>query len=486
MTASMQVDATGTKPGANHQGDVFFDRLVTGVTLTCLVALILRVAFYATRPLANADTWFHLRIGHELWGSWSLAHPGALSKFATSPWVPTQWATEMFAAKVEDWFGLPGLAWVFGVLYVVFVVLVYAACRRRADLLVATMVTGVTLIAAAGVLSVRPQVVSLIFFVLTMTRWQSALERGRPPWVLVPLTWAWACSHGLWSAGVVLGLVFCVGALLDAPADRRPWRFLAVPARSLVAAALTPVGPRLLTSQVAVSLRAGFVSEWMPTSFRTPPAFAVAAMAGVLLMFWTRRGRVAWTPLLLLLLAGGWAALVTRMIAFAAVLVAPLLAAELAVFRGRPVTPGQAKAERVTLSIAVLAVLAGTAAVVPVTAQHPAKVPSRFAPRLAALPAGSAVLVEDAVGSWIEYRFPGLSPSVDGMFDAYPLPYLRRTVAAQQVRAGWSSYVRETDPAAAVLDRGSALTAAMQHRLHWREVARDRAWVYLVPPGERS
>jgi len=468
-------------PGEGTPAQRSFDRKVTAVTLLCLVALLLRVAVYAMKPLANADTWFHLRIGHELWGPWSLAHPGTLTRFATADWVPTQWATEMLVAKVEDWFGLPGVAWLFGAFYLAFVLVLYGACRRRADLLVATMATGAALISAAGVLSVRPQVLSLILFVVTGMVWQRAVEAGRVPWLLVPLTWVWACVHGLWSAGVVLGVVVAAGALLDAPRGARPWRLLSIPLLSVVAAAVTPVGPRLLASQLTVSARTGFISEWLPTSFRTPPAIAFAAMAGVLVLLWAHRGKIAWTPLLLLLLACGWAALVTRMLAFSAVLVAPLLAAELAAFRNRPVTAAQVRAERRTVTVAVVVLLGLMAVAVPRTATAPAGVPDRFAPRLAELPQGSAVLVEDAVGSWIEYRFPGLDPTIDGMFDAYTLDYLHRFQAVPPVAAGWASFVRQAHPQAAVLVRGSALEAAMRNRLGWRAVSRDAGWVYLVP-----
>jgi hypothetical protein len=464
--------------------DRFFDTVTTAVTLACLVGLMVRMAVHAVQPLSNADTWFHLRIGHELWGPWSLAHPGSLTRFASSPWVPTQWSTEMLMAKVEDWFGLPGVAWLYGLFYLVFVVVVYVVCRRRADPLVAALVTGVVVVGAAGALSARPQVLSLVLLAVTAERWSRAARDGRLPWLLVPLTWVWATVHGLWSAGVLLGFVMCLGIVLDSRGGRKAaLRLFAVPALSLVAAALTPVGPRLLFSQIAVSQRAPLITEWAATSFRTPDAFAVAAMTGVLLLVWTRTGRVRWTPLLVLLLACGWAMLVTRMVAFAAVLLAPLLAEALSGLRpARRPAPGAVRAERVTVAAASAVILAGMALVAPHTAAAPGQVPARFAPRLAALPAGSPVLVEDPVGSWIEWRFPRLDPTFDGMLDPYPVRYIERFAAAHDVEHGWQRYVRDSDARVAVLVKGSALTDAMRHRLGWRQVQQDGQWVYLEAP----
>lgn len=485
------MSATGTTRTASSRadpparvarsGDRVLDHAFVAVALLGLVALLVRMTVWAAKPLANGDTWFHLRIGHELWGPWSLAHPGSLSRFGTVTWVPTQWASQMLMAKVEDWFGLPGVAWLFGLAYVGFVLAVYACCRRAADPVVATLATGAAVIGAADVLSARPQVFSLILFAVAVAAWRSALETHRPPWWLVPLTWGWACVHGLWSAGVVLGLVAVIGAVLDAPRGRRPWRMLLVPAASAVAACLTPVGPRLLLSQVAVSSRAAWVSEWQPTSFRSPSALMVAVMAGVLLLVLARRGRTSWSTVLLLLTACGWAALVTRMLAFAAVLLAPLLAEALAALRARPTTRGQVRAERVTVLVAVVGLLALLAAVVPRTAQSPAGVPAGLAGRLGALPAGSVVLVEDTTGSWIEWRFPRLQATVDGMFDAFPVDHLRRVSEFRTVQPGWRRFVADAHPTAAVMLAGSPASLALHERLHWRVVAHDRAWVYLVP-----
>ena len=70
-------------------------------------------------------------------------------------------------------------------------------------------------------------------------------SRRAARWWLVPLTWVWACSHGMWFVGVVIGLVALVGLFPDGTVRGRAWLRLAlVPLGSLAAAALTPVGSR--------------------------------------------------------------------------------------------------------------------------------------------------------------------------------------------------------------------------------------------------
>lgn len=479
--------ATHADPAPDPSSDRLVGRLTTFASLATVLLIMARVTKHAADPLDNSDTWFHLRLGQDFLGGWSLWHPGQLSKFATTPWVPTQWSTEMLTAKMDDWFGLPGVAWLFGALFLVFIVTLFLLCQREGDVLPAAVATGVTVIAAGASLSARPQVVSLILFTLTVAAWHRAARTGIPPWWLIPLTWVWATAHGMWTAGVLAGLVTWLGLALDRRHDARTSvRFLAVPVLSVLAACVTPLGPRLLVSQVAVGERTSLITEWGPTSFRTLTAFLVAAMVGVVVIRWSRRSEVAWTPLLQLVLAGGWILLVSRMVPFGAILAAPLFVVavtEILPRRTQAASQGRA-ARRVVWGGALLCLVALTVAV-PHTAAEPGGVPSAFTSRLQQLPDGASVLVEDGTGAWIEYEFPALNPVIDGMLDAYPVDHIQAFADFRNLEPGWTDFVDESDADVAVLEKGSALTAAMQAQLGWKVVQKDRDWVYLEAPDTR-
>src|SRR4051794_41054181 len=93
-----------------------------------LMAILLR---YSALHLNNFDTWFHLTLGDRFrTGEWSLSHPGGLTSFATSGWVATQWSTEVLASFFEQWFGLPGVAWLFRALYPAWLLATYLNSRR--------------------------------------------------------------------------------------------------------------------------------------------------------------------------------------------------------------------------------------------------------------------------------------------------------------------------------------------------------------------
>jgi hypothetical protein len=470
-------------------------RLTAFAPLAGVVLLLGLVLKYSALHLGNDDTWFHLVLGDRFRHGWSLRHPGGLTPFATAHWVPTQWSTEVLASEVESWFGLPGVAWLFGAFYLVLVLLTYLSCRRLGGRLGAAVATGLVVFGAAPVLSARPQIVSLVLLTVALAAWLRTAEDGRARWWLVPMTWVWATAHGLWSAGVLLGCVCWLGLVLDRRArGRRGIVLLAIPVLSLVAATLTPVGPRLLTSQPAVGARASMIAEWGPTDFRSVPSLAVALMLATIVVLWARRGRVSWLRVALLLLAGGWTLLVARMVSLGAVVLAPLLAEAIGQVVAQPRSsaagaqdgPTRQKMprwERATLLVTAFGYLTTLAIAAPQVATDPADVPSALAPRLAALPTSSTVLVEDGIGGWMEWRVPGVHPVIDGMLDAYPVSYVRRFFNAVNVEPGWRTFVSHTGARVGVLRNGSALSGALQDQLGWQPVARDGHWVLLVAPG---
>lgn len=476
-------------------------RRVLDVAPLGLLALLLVVVLeYSALHLGNDDTWFHLVLGDRFRHGWSLQHPGALTPFATADWVPTQWSTEVVASQVGAWFGLPGVAWLFGAFYLALVLGTYVSCRRFGGRPASAAATALVVLGCAPVLSARPQIISLVLLTLTVAAWLRTGEDGRPRWWLVPTTWVWATAHGLWSAGVLLGLVCWLGLVLDRRvAGRSALRLLAVPVLSLVAAMLTPVGPRLVTSQLAVGARTSMIAEWGPTDFRSLPSLAVAAMVAAIIVLWARRGRVSWLRVGLLLLAGGWALLVARMVSLGAVALAPLLAEALGASIGStraaplgpsPAAPARGRAlrrmprwERVGLVVAAVGYLVALGVAAPQVATSPDDVPTALAPRLAALPVGSAVLLQDGIGGWMEWRVPTVHPVIDGMLDAYPVGYIRRFFAATRVEPGWRTFVADTGARVGVLESGSALSGALQDQLGWQPVARDGRWVMLAAPG---
>lgn len=454
------------------------------VMLGVLLAAVVRAAAV---PISNADTFFHLRYGHEFLNGWTPWSPGHVSSFGHRDWVPTQWLSQIAMAATESVFGLAGVAWLTGVVVLATVVAAFLVARRYADPLVASVVTILMFLGAQGNLSARPQVLSYLLILVLTDAWLRTARDLRPRWWLVALTWAWALLHGMWSVGVVIGLVAVVGICLEQRTrlrELRPvlLRLLAVPLLSLLAAGLTPVGPGLFSAVLVVSGRAEFHDEWGATDFHLRQPAVVAVMIVLTLTIWLRgrAERPNWVPVLLLLLAAAFSAYALRTVPVASVMVVPLLAGALqdVVGKRRP-APGR---ERWLVGGLVGVGLALLTAVVPFAAAEPATVPTWLNPALDRLPDGTSVQATDIMGGYLMWRHPELNPVIDGYSDAYTTRHLEQQLDLQRVRPGWDRTLRRSEVRYALLPTESSLAYTLTRLGGWRTLHTSRDVVMLEAP----
>jgi len=453
--------------------------------IAALLILMTRLASVAAQPLSNADTWFNLRLGADLGAPWHWADPPRWSTYATTDWVPTQPLAAAAMSAVERVAGLPGVAWLYGVGLLTFLLTVYGICRAYASPLIAALGTCLAVIGASGSLSARPQLVSLVLVPLVVHVWLRTQEDGRARWWLVPMTWLWAMCHGFWIVGVATGFVVTAGLLIAGPDRRQAARLAVIPLASLVVAALTPVGPKLLLTPFVVNDRAHLISEWQRASFASIdpwPATIMVLLAGALL---ASRKHLTVAEGLLIAMAAGGIVLNGRTMAIAGLIVVPLFVRALQERVSFPLDAESRAVElrRLWLTGAAMAVVLGIA--VPHTADEPAKVPTAFDARLDAVRDGETVLNDPPAGSWLVWRHPQVNVVVDGLFDAYPVSHLERTLSVMQAQPGWQAYVARADPVLAVLAAGEPLVGALRDS-GWRLVDEDAGYVLLEPAKSRQ
>ena len=409
-------------------------------TLVVLAAVAGVLVAEAAVPLDNLDTYFHLRFGHEfLSGDWSLRDPGSVSSLATADWVPTQWLSEVVMAKTEDWFGLAGVAWLSGLLFLSLALVVYWACRRQAEPAVAALLVVLTLIACTSGISMRPQMVSYILVVVTIAAGSGPGTPGGAPWLLVPAD---------------------VG-LDDVPRDvagrdrdrhgrgararprprssaRRTWPgWLAVPVLSAAVSLLTPVGPGLFPAVLRVGSRAKYFYEWSSaglhqalgrdarrSSWRWPWCRDCGAPSGcrgsTSCCSGSRRcGRSTrcapcrWRP--------AW----------------PPRSLRPPCNRSSARGPRCSGASGCSSSGGYVLALATLAVLVPHTADEPRDTPPWLDGALGDLPAGTRVINDSGFGGYLMWRFPQLDVVMHGYGDLYTDDELERNADIEGVRAGW-------------------------------------------------
>jgi len=480
----------GGEPGKSRPGGIdghaptgtALPRLARWMPFLLIPGLMGVAARQGFHPIGDPDTWWHLRLGDDIWRTWNLTDPAPWTRFATEHWVTTQWLPEVVASRFEHAFGLAGVVWLWCAGLVLITAVIYLVCRREADILAATLATLVAFIGMSSTLTPRPQLVSFILLLIVTSAWLRTARDLRPRWWLIPLSWLWACSHGMWFSGIAVGAAVVVGLILD----RRirgaiVLRLLAIPVLSLLMAAVTPVGPRLLLSPFAVGEVTQFITEWAPPSIHDLSPAVTAVMIAVVTLTWARGKRVAWTHIILLLLATCWALLSARTVTLGAAITAPLLAAAL-----QSLLPDHApkitRGEVAALSASVAAVLAMVSLLLPGSMGTPANVPNGLNASLDQLPPHTVIFNDFTLGGWLLWRHPTLEPVIDGRAEAFPKTQFQGYIKTSQVSTGWERFLETTNSKYALVEEHSPLANALEERLHWRTLGTDEGKVLLAAP----
>jgi hypothetical protein len=439
---------------------------------------------FGIRPVSDPDAWWHLRTGAYVLSHWRFDGPDPWVPFSSRPFVLTQWLPEVFAQKGFELFGLPAVAWLRCAAMLALITALVWAARQAADAVPAIIAALAGLIGTGGSLSERPQLISFVLLAVTVGAWWKSAGDLKPRWWLVPMTFLWACSHGLWGVGVLVGLAIVAGLALDRRLDRgTAMRLLAVPALSVVAAALTPVGPRLLLTPFEVTSNVSqFVQEWQPTDARNLFAALTLGMIALAVLPWIRgTSRRPWWQIALAGTAVVFTLAMSRTVPVGSIIAAPLLASSLQEQRGHAATPltrrgASAWIGLVTAAAIVAAPMAGA------VAQRPSGWPEGLRPQLAALPAKTVVLNDFAAGGWLLWAEPQLTPVIDLRSEIYSTEYLRDYIRTQQARPGWQKLLDRTRPGYALLRANAPLTVALRDELSWKTVGKDGDYVLLKAP----
>jgi hypothetical protein len=448
-------------------------------TIVVVISVILGV-----RPVSDPSPWMHLKVGAFLLDGGRFGVPDPWAPFATMSYAPTEWLPAIVGQEIYQAFGLPGIAWLrcAGILGLLSA-LVWSA-RRSADTATAVGVALVALVGAYDGLTERPQLVGFVFLAVAVGAWWRTALDLRPRWWLVPMTWLWACSHGLWIVGIAVGLVCIAGLLLDRRLTRGTAATLvAVALASLVAAGLTPLGPRLLLSPLTVGTNVReFVGEWQSTSLRDPFAVVTLAMLALVFLSWLRMGRrPPWWQIGFALTGVVATLTTTRTIAVGAVFAAPLLAHEIQLYRDRPVAP-TSRRSLATWAALILVALVAAAPLSAARAQNPVAVPQRLTPELSAIPSGTVVLADGDISGWLFWAKPGVKPVLDPRIEIYPPAHIRAFVSAMAAGPGWRQFVDRVGARYALVLTGSPIATALVERAGWSRIGKDAGFVLLRAP----
>ncbi|NUR82120.1 MAG: hypothetical protein HOQ21_17035 [Dermatophilaceae bacterium] len=445
--------------------------------------VVLFTVLRTVKPVDDPDTFWHIAAGDRLRQTWSFSGPDPWSTMSTQPWRLHEWLPELLMSWAQQAFGLAGVSWLLPLGAAAVVLCLWVVVRRQAPLLVAAIVLVVATVALSGSLSLRPHLVSFALAAVTTGAWLATRSDLRPRWWLVPLTWVWACSHGMWFVGVAIGVVALVGLFVDRTVRGRPWLRLAlVPLGSLAAAAVTPVGPGLLLAPLAVGETTHFVDEWRAPSLTDVYFVAFLVLAVATLLTWSReRRRTPVTEILLVGLAIGFSLLSVRTIAVGAAIIAPMAAMAIARVARLPREPIARREVVLTLGLAA-AGLAVAGLLAPSRAAQPGWGPNDLDRQIAALPAGTVLCNDYGSGGWLIWKHPNVRPAIDGRIEVYAVEHVEAYMTFQSAATGWDDYLDQTGCRWALVPKDLPVAEALVRQTFWTVAARGSTYLLLKSP----
>jgi hypothetical protein len=473
-------------PGTEPRARTPRPRLPTVVGLIALAAVPFVALHLRLSPVDDPDAFWHVLSGQHVWESHRVIVQDPFGHFSTNTWVQIDWLTDLAMAGVYAVGGLAGVAWMYTALSIVLFGVLYVGCRAHA----APLLAGVAALGGwAGTFAsqgFRPQTVSFILLGVVLITWRR-VQQGSPttPWWLIALNYVWACSHGLWFLGPLVGLTVVVGMAFDGRLTRsRLLTLLAIPVASVVAAALTPIGPGLLTAPFTVNGYAPLVSEWRPPDIHEPYVAATVILLAITALGWARaKSAASWADYLMWGMALGWTLLYARTVAVGAVIAAPLAAMALASLVPVSEDPAGRRLERVLLPVAAITAIVVAAFAAPSLAGRADNMPTPIDAEISRLAPGTVVFNDDGAGGWMLLEHPQLRPIIDTRTYLFDIPYIREYIRARGASGDWQSFIKQTGATTAVLRADEPLIPALERELGWTERVRRGGWVLLAAPS---
>jgi hypothetical protein len=224
--------------------------------------LFVAIGVLASQAPVQSDTWWLLRAGADIWGSWQVPLADNYSYTAAGRyWWNHEWLSEVLFYGLFRLGGLPLLTACCAGAVLATWATVWRTCRARFELLF--VVTGLCLVVAAQSWAIRPQVLSALLFAVVM---RLAIDDRKAIWIPAVVV-VWVNLHG----AAVSSLVLVAGAAAGAAVWQRriPWRLTAILAASAIAIGASPVGFRMF-AEIAASMersRLNALIEWLPPAF---------------------------------------------------------------------------------------------------------------------------------------------------------------------------------------------------------------------------
>ena len=405
-------------------------------------------------------------------------------------WLNQQWGAQLLLTVTHRLGGWNAIALVGAALASIAFVFMFLACRRRgASTRTAALLSVAGFWVARQNLAMRPQLIGVVLFSLTL--WILAGRRASPRalWALPALMLIWVNVHGSF---VLVPLLLGLAWLEDRVESPRTARtILAVGAATLVATLASPFGPGVWVYAAGIGTNSTIVravTEWSPPTIREYSGVVFFASALIVAGYLARRKeRVGWAQLL-------WLAsfLVLALPALRGVvwwgLVFPFVVAGLV---ARETDADEERGSPFMNTLLVTTIIAAAIVLMPIwRGPSPTGDPAFLAQAPeslvdateAGVPPGSRLFVSQTYASWFELELPSMPVFVDSRIELFPTSIWDDYIDISSARDGWQATLDRWDVDAVVInpDQDGTLISHIEDDPAWRLAFQDDSGYLFV------
>ena len=302
-----------------------------GTTLGALV--VAWGAVIGSFPLNDNSFFTHLATGRLILETGSVPTSDPYTFTASgAAWTVQSWLPSVLYASAERAGGALGLRAVALLTLLVAAALVWRLSRPATSVVARLLIVTMAMLVSTGLWGERPY----MFGVIGLGVIWLALDGRVRPWVLLPVMWIWANSHGSFPLGTVLVVTVLAGSILDrrsagadAPVASNATEVAVLKTTLLgtLLAVIGPLGPDVLLFPLETLARADVLAEmveWQPPDYQSlsERMFLVIVLATLVLL--ARRG--SWRLVLPAVVFAGAGLYAQRNIVMATIVLVPVLA----------------------------------------------------------------------------------------------------------------------------------------------------------------
>jgi hypothetical protein len=458
-----------TVPARRRPIDVAWASLV--VLVPVVIALLSR--------MGTTDLTYHIRAGEGILSTHSLPSTDTYTfSVYGRPWLDQQWGAQVVLALAHRYGGWATLVALQATLIGISFWFIYLACRDRgAPVRTASVLTVVGFLVASPTLSMRPQLIALPLFGMSMWALASREKAPRRLYLIPVLAAVCANVHGSFTIlPLIVALAWIQDAVRHTPGSRRLlWLTFITAAATLV----NPFGFGVWRYAYDLSTNPiirDTITEWAPvTVTEVSGLFMVGSALAVVVVLARRRAPTPWTSLLWLGVFFLLAMSASRAIVWWS-MVAPVVVAEL--FPSRVTGDEPPARESNVPAIGIIgAMLAAILILLPwwrpndLLSTAPMGVTQAVIDHV---PAGSRMFVHQPWGSWFEYATPDRLVYVDSRIEIIPQDVWDRYGQVGFAGADWRKVLDEVRPDAIVAAADWDLLPDLKaDTAEWTEVYED-------------